>query len=390
MKSLLYYLIQVIACSGILFGYYHFFLRNKQFHIYNRFYLLIAATISILVPFLNIPIYFSSSELNPSLVLKTITSISSNDLTDPVPLTHVSIKNNSIGTGTLVFCGYVLISVVMIARIMFSLARIRQMKRKYTVQKLNTIYFVNTTEPGTPFSFFRWLFWNQKIELKSEKGEQVFRHELFHIEQKHSFDILYLEFLAVIFWMNPFLHLIKKETKVIHEFLADQFAIKQGAKWEYAELLLMQSLNTEHHLTNPFFYNQIKRRIAMITSSQKTSYKYLRKIMVLPVAAIIVALFAFSYKSKKANHSSTPLDKPVIVVIDAGHGMDPTGNHTGVSVPDGSFEDDIVLSIAKKIKELNTNDRLRIVLTRENKNIVDLKKRVEFSNSQNADLLISL
>jgi N-acetylmuramoyl-L-alanine amidase len=286
--------------------------------------------------------------------------------------------------------GYVLISVIMIARIMFSLEKIRQMKKKYTIQKLNTIYFVNTTEPGTPFSFFRWLFWNQKIELKSEKGEKVFRHELFHIEQKHSFDILYLEFLTIIFWMNPFLHLIKKETKVIHEFLADRFAINQGGKWEYAELLLMQSLNTEHHLTNPFFYNQIKRRIAMITSSQKTSYKYLRKIMVLPVAAIVIALFAFSYKNKKANNSFTPLAKPVTVVIDAGHGMDPTGKHTGVSVSDGSYEDDIVLSIAKKIKELNTNDRLQIILTRENKNIVDLKKRVEFSNSQNADLLISL
>ena len=119
------------------------------------------------------------------------------------------------------------------------------MKRKYTTEKLNSIYFVNTTEPGTPFSFFNWLFWNQKIELKSAKGEQVFRHELFHIEQKHSFDILYLECLATIFCMNPFLHFIKKETKVIHEFLADQFAINQGGQWEYAELLLMQSLNTE-------------------------------------------------------------------------------------------------------------------------------------------------
>src|SRR6185295_5073221 len=157
-----------------------------------------------------------------------------------------------------------------------------------------------------------------------------------------------------------------------------------------AELLLMQSLNTEHHLTNPFFYNQIKRRIAMITSSPKTSYQYLRKIMVLPVAVIVVALFAFSYKSKKENISSIAIDRPVTVVIDAGHGIDATGKHTGVTAWDDTHEDDIVLSIAKKIKDLNTNDRLKIVLTRENENTVDLKKRVEFSNSQSADLLISL
>jgi N-acetylmuramoyl-L-alanine amidase len=112
--------------------------------------------------------------------------------------------------------------------------------------------------------------------------------------------------------------------------------------------------------------------------------------MVLPVAAIVVALFAFSYKNKKENTSPAKLEKPVTVVIDAGHGMDASGSHTGVTAPDGTHEDDIVLSIAMKIKELNTNDRLQIVLTRENKNIVDVKKRVEFSNSQNADLLISL
>jgi len=278
----------------------------------------------------------------------------------------------------------------MIVRILVSLEKIRQIKKKYPVQKLNSIYFLNTNEPGTPFSFFRWMFWNQKIDLISEKGEQVFRHELFHIEQKHSLDILYMELLATFFWINPFMHLIKREIKVIHEFLADRFAVAQSKNWEYAELLLMQSLDTQHRLANPFFYNQIKRRIAMITSSQKTSYQYLRKIMVLPVVIIVVALFAFSYKSKKENRSLNRIEKPVTVVIDAGHGVDPTGAHTGVVAADGSHEDDIVLSIAKKIKELNTNNRLQIILTREGKDMVDLQERVEFSNSQNAGLFISL
>ena len=390
MKSLLHYLLQVMACSGVLYGYYHFFLRNKRFHIYNRFYLLIAATISILVPFLNIPVYFSAGETNSSILLKTITAITSNDFVEPPSVSSPDpIKNSPFSTGNLLFGFYILISLVLVTRTLFALKKIWQIKRKYTVQKLNAIYFVNTTEPGTPFSFFRWLFWNEKIELRSEKGEQIFRHELFHIEQKHSLDIIYLEFLITIFWMNPFLHLIKKETKVIHEFLADQFAINQGGKWEYAELLLMQSLNTGQHLTNPFFYNQIKRRIAMITSSQKTRHKYLRKIMVLPVAVFVIALFAFSYKNKKVNNSSFLLDKPVRVVIDAGHGIDATGQYTGAAADD-SHEDDIVLSIAQKIKELNSNARLQILLTRENKNTVDLKKRVEFCNSQNADLFISL
>ncbi len=114
-----------------------------------------------------------------------------------------------------------------------------------------------------------------------------------------------MELLTVIFWINPFFHLIKKEVKAIHEFLADQFAITENTKWQYAELLLMQVLNTNQHLVNPFFHNQIKRRIAMITTSKKPSYQYLRKLMVLPVAAIVIGLFAFSYKQKKDNEASS-------------------------------------------------------------------------------------
>jgi hypothetical protein len=93
--------------------------------------------------------------------------------------------------------------------------------------------------------------------------------------------------------------LIKRELKAIHEFLADEFAIKENNNWQYAELLLMQAFNTNNHLVNPFFHNQIKRRIAMITTSKRPSYQYLRKLMVLPMTSIIIFLFAFSYQSTR-------------------------------------------------------------------------------------------
>src|ERR1051326_8687186 len=126
MKSLLYYLIEVITCSGILYGYYHLFLRNKKFHIYNRFYLLIATAVSILVPFPNIPVYFTASETNSSFVLKTIASISTGDFAEPSANASLPVKNDSLSTPGLVFCCYILISIIMIARIVFSLEKIRQ------------------------------------------------------------------------------------------------------------------------------------------------------------------------------------------------------------------------------------------------------------------------
>ena len=52
--SVLLYLLKVILCSGILFGYYYLFLRNKRFHHYNRFYLLAALGLSMVLPLIRI------------------------------------------------------------------------------------------------------------------------------------------------------------------------------------------------------------------------------------------------------------------------------------------------------------------------------------------------
>ena len=386
MKSLLYYLLQMIVASGILYGYYHFVLRNKRFHHYNRFYLLAAMVISIAIPFLNIPVYFTHEQTNSSVVLHGLTVFSFSDFNEgTAQILSAPARMNLFTWENILYSFYILIASLILFRIIFSLKKIRTISKNNPVEEIENIHFVNTDEPGTPFSFFRWLFWNRKIELRSEKGEQIFRHELFHIEQKHSQDIIFTELLTVIFWINPFFHLIKKELKAIHEFLADEFAVKENEKWEYAELLLMQAFNTQVNLTNPFFHNQIKRRIAMITSSNKPKYQYLRKILVLPIAAIVVALFAFSYKMKNVDKPNTA-EKPIVVVIDAGHG----GSDVGAIASDGTLEKDIVLAIAQKVKSLNKDENVKIILTRNADVLPDLKSRTELSNNEHADLFLSI
>lgn len=300
MNALFIYLLQMMAASGLLYGYYHLALRNNQFHQYNRFYLLSVTVISIIIPFLNIPYYFTAEEKHASLVLQTLTVISPVSSGETAaPAFTPAVSHSGISVSTLLVYIYLFIAAVVLFRVIVSLLRIRKIARQYPAEQLGNIRFINTREPGTPFSFFRWLFWNREIDLHSEKGEQVFRHELFHIEQKHSLDIVYAELLTAVCWFNPFFHLIKKELRAIHEFLADQFAITENKKWQYAEMLLMQALQTNQSLVNPFFNSHIKRRIAMITLSKRPGYRYARKMLVLPVTALAFILFAFSYHEKK-------------------------------------------------------------------------------------------
>ena len=121
MKTLLFYLLQVIVASGILYGYYHLALRNKRFHQYNRFYLLAALVISILVPFLNIPVYFTSKATDSSFLLQTLTSISytgpetiiTNGTASPIP------KANWFTWQNLTYLFYIVMAAIVLIRVLY-------------------------------------------------------------------------------------------------------------------------------------------------------------------------------------------------------------------------------------------------------------------------------
>jgi hypothetical protein len=71
MKQLISLILQSIAVSGILYGYYYIALRNRKFHQYNRYYLLAVPILAITIPLLNIPVYFTSAQIGSSPLLQT-------------------------------------------------------------------------------------------------------------------------------------------------------------------------------------------------------------------------------------------------------------------------------------------------------------------------------
>lgn len=84
------------------------------------------------------------------------------------------------------------------------------------------------------------------------------------------------------------------------------------------------------------------------------------------------------------NLSFTNIEKKT-VVIDVGHG----GHDNGTSV-DGITEKEITLAVAKKIKELNIDSGVEIILTRDSDNFSSLEERINFINDLKPDYVISL
>ena len=394
MKAFLLIVLQVVLVSGMLYAYYHFCLRNSRFHQYNRYFLLLATAISIGIPFLRIPVYVSATEIQPVLVKTLVLFSPGNFEEDGISVSGHNIANWFIFKNVLAFV-YVMIAIIFLTRVCLAIIRIAYLANIYPGEKLGNIRFINTAEPAAPFSFFRWLFWNNKIDINANNGQQILRHELFHIRQKHSCDIIFLEMITIIFWINPCFHLIKKEIKAIHEFLADKHAAEETKEWEYVELLLARVLGFPTiRLTNPFFHNQIKRRITMLTTSKKTGAQYLRKITVLPLAIVIIGLFAFNYKNE-GNSKVVPADEEITIVVDASHG----GNDPGAKSPDDKYtESKLSLEIARKIKELAQDYHVKVIMTRDNDEFPGgaitkeeaLRKRVDITNKIKPAAFISI
>jgi N-acetylmuramoyl-L-alanine amidase len=381
MITILYYLLKVILCSGLLFSYYWLVLRNKQFHQYNRFYLLGISIIPWLVPFIKINIV-KEQVVTQTAVIHFANMVADGNST----LEKVVVEQSNLFTWDrilIVFC--ISISLLFIIRFIKSLWNIRNLIRHYPITELMGYYLVMTNVKGTPFSFFRYIFWNESIDLNSEVGEKILAHEVVHIEENHSFDKFLIELQMIIGWFNPILWLIKNELYLIHEFIADQKSIENKDASVLAQLLLASAYPSQQHiLSNSFFYSPIKRRIKMLTQSTFTKFSYLRRLSILPIMVAIAMLFAF--RTANNERPILKLDKQYTVVIDAGHG----GTDPGANSLDGVTEKTLTLEIVEKIKELNTNPNIKIVLTRESDNFISATERANFSNKEKADLFLSI
>jgi N-acetylmuramoyl-L-alanine amidase len=190
--------------------------------------------------------------------------------------------------------------------------------------------------------------------------------------------------MIVIFWINPFFWLARKELAMIHEFIADKKAAGQDEASLAAMILQAAYPQQFSALVNPFFQSPVKRRIMMLSKNQKVNLPFLRKLLVIPI--LLVTAFAFTVRTK---YTSVPLSKDITVVIDAGHGYKPDGQPDGAE-GNNQQEADIVLSIANIVNQINSNPLIRIVMSRTNKNIIDLKSRVAIAQNAHADLFISI
>ncbi len=123
------------------------------------------------------------------------------------------------------------------------------------------------SEHPLSFSYFNFIHINNNH--KNDSG--ILRHEMSHRERGHSWDLIWYQLMKIIGWCNPFVWLMEKELRLVHEYQADLDANEVVNQQQYVNSMLNQQFGTQNEsFILPFFRNQksIIMRLKMLKQSK--------------------------------------------------------------------------------------------------------------------------
>lgn len=300
MENLFIYILKLFACSGVMFLYYQLSLKDKTFHHYNRFYLLATMLVSIFLPLLRVEDFTIEVSDRIYLLFEQVQSFK----------TPKNINNDHIYF-RIIFSALGLVSLFFIVKILTGIFKIEKLKSSFRKEQIKGINFYQTDLTDAPFSYFRNLFWKDSITLDSDVGKQILKHEMVHIEQKHSIDKIFAEVITAVFWFNPFFYLIKKEISLIHEYLADNKAVEKKDTKAFAQMLLTSHFSgTALPAASPFLNSNLKKRLQML-QKPNTKFGYTRRILALPIVFTVAFAYLVNAKNTEIKKTNIQIEKAV-------------------------------------------------------------------------------
>ena len=287
MSTLIPYLGKLLAYSAVFAVYYGLAMRKGTFIRYNRWYILCAMVLSVLLPLVELTV--------PAAYYVLAGAPAAEGVPLELPAGVASHANTLYGV---LYALYALVLLAVAAAGVKSLLYIGRLKRANTYRYVEAVKLYRCREEVAPFSFFRSVFIPEAIRIDSGEGRQILLHELEHVRARHSFDKLLAHVLCVTFWFNPFFWFFRRELSMVHEFLADRACVKNGGAKELSRLILCSLYPLRHvYFGNQLLQSPIKRRLAMMKNST-TTHSSLRKLLILPVTAICLCAFAVKVESK--------------------------------------------------------------------------------------------
>ena len=294
MHSFVNYILESAISLGTLALVYFFFLRKETFFRLNRYFLLLSVIFSALLPILHLQVY----EPTPTM-LDEVTVSQYRNLIEVVTI----YSTNFSGSIERFILSYKFLGIVYVGGIivftfllLWRIIQVAELVQNNKVEKLGKIKVVRIDRDFSPFSFMNYVFVSKNIK-GYEDWDKMLSHEIEHIKQGHSMDVMIIEFLAILQWFNPFFWMLRRALRENHEFSADQAVVSKGvSRAGYKRILINQFVGDQLIIASSFNYSLVKNRVKMLSrlkSSRKSKTKFVLGIL---MAASLIVAFACEKK----------------------------------------------------------------------------------------------
>jgi len=290
--SWLYYLLESNLYLTLLYALYYLLLRKETFYQLNRAYLLLSTMLAFTIPLMQLGILRAPiPQLHYAITVSSLPDAINSPVTrsaDTAPWTADNYYMLIYGAITL----------VLLAIFIIKICRLIILSRANKVIQHEDFKLIEVPSENDAFSFFNYLFIGSGLKL----SPTILQHEMIHIRQRHSWDILYLEVLKIINWFNPVMYLLQGSMKEVHEFIADNETVCRETNVSvYTDFLVKNAYGLhENMLTNNFFNkNLLKNRIKMLHQKKSGNAARLKFLLLLPLTGSLLCAstlaFAKSY-----------------------------------------------------------------------------------------------
>ncbi|MFR9515326.1 MAG: M56 family metallopeptidase, partial [Rikenellaceae bacterium] len=308
------YLFEASILLILLYIFNKQLLGRETLHHLNRYLWLMVVAVSFLLP-LFVPLFIASEP-----VLQVAAPVVSNFSVEDIYMAEVIEPNQDVDIfaltlfiASIVYCIGVVVLVIHNIICYCSLLSL-VLKRRYHLKRSvdeedvemllefrgyeaklgagqNVCYVVHDRNLA-PFS---WL--NYVVVSRSDlaaNGREIIIHELSHVAQHHSFDVLLLNIVTIILWFNPAAWLTKRALQQVHEYCADESVLSLGVDAKEYQLLLIRKAVGErlYTISNSLNHSNLKNRITMMLKKKSSRVAVAKCLYAIPVAICSIALFA--------------------------------------------------------------------------------------------------
>ncbi|MCG2613878.1 hypothetical protein LZZ85_06280 [Terrimonas sp. NA20] len=285
--AICWYLLEANIYLSVAYLFYALLLKRYTFFQQHRYYLLFVSFFCFIIPLIS----WKGRDAG-KLIGAT------QDIMDPLlsgvpgafPVTTQSDFLLSF-TGTdlllILFCFIVLLN---IARLIYGVIRIVLLhhRAEKVIQDGMTIALL--PRQHTVFSFFSWIFSHQSFV----HDRLIREHEMIHVKELHSVDVLWFELVRAINWFNPVSYLLLKSAKINHEFIVDAKLAERNDPYAYAVMLITHARAHSLDLTHAAFAsNQLEARMGRMLAERSSRSSRGSLLLLFPVLMPLIFFSVF-------------------------------------------------------------------------------------------------